>query len=201
MLDYIYDFLSVLFAKAKMDKINSIILFGSFARGDSGKDSDVDLFIDVNSKDKNEIENYVKNALNEFEVKAEKSWHLKGIRNAIQPIVDDLSNSKWDELRGEISSYGKVLFGNIIISNKKASNLVLIEYNISKLKQKDKMNIIREVYGYKNKKDRKVYEHKGIIHECNGEKVTNGILLQADSYKRLLDFLRKENIPVKIRKL
>ena len=45
------------------------------------------------------------------------------------------------------------------------------------------------------------FHHKGIIHECNGEKVENGIILQADSYKMLLDFLRKEKIPVKIRKL
>ena len=201
MIDYVYDFLSILAAKTKVSKIKSIILFGSVARGDYRKDSDIDLFIDINSKDKKEIDDYVKNALNEFEIKSERSWHLKGIKNAIQPIVDDLSNKKWDELRSEISSYGKVLFGNLIIPNKKNSNLVLIEYNISKLKQKDKMNIIREVYGYKNKKNGKVYEHKGIIDECNGEKVANGIILQAENYKKVLDFLRKNNIPIKIRKL
>lgn len=197
MLEYIYNFLSILFSKIEPSKVRSIILFGSFARGDYRKDSDIDIFIDT--LDKDNLNELVNESLKEFELKAEKSWHIKGVRNAIQPIVDNLELDKWSELKNEINLYGKVLFGAPFSADRKERRSALIEYDISKLKQKDKMRIIRKLYGYKTMQRKKMYVHKGIIQDLNGEKVANGILLPAENNKKAMNILKENKIPVKIR--
>lgn len=202
MMQYIYDFLSILFDKLKdKEKIRTIILFGSFARGNEGKDSDIDLFIDVKIDDKEEVERFTKEALREFEIKIEKSWKLKGMSNSIFPIVDDVSLKKWGELRREISSYGLLLFGKYETPIKPGKKFVLIEYDLSKFKQKDKMRILRSLLGYKLKKGKKVYEQKGLVEKLNAEKISNSILVEIVNYKDIYNLLKKERVPLKIRNL
>ncbi len=201
MMQYIYDFLSILFDKIKnKEKIEKVILFGSFARGNPRKDSDIDIFIDVIEEDKEEINSLVKEALNEFELKAVKTWHIKGIKNAIIPIVDSLDADKWKELKREIAVYGIILFGSQ--KGEKAiqgKHKVIIEYDLSKRKQKDKMRIIRKLYGYKNKKDKKVYFKKGITEAIKGEKISNAIIVEIENYKPIISLLKEHKIPLKIR--
>lgn len=198
MLEYIYDFLSIFFDKLKeKNKIKQIILFGSFARGNPRKDSDIDLFIDVENKNKEEISELIRESLNEFELKAEKTWALKGINNPIAPIVDDLDIERWRELRQDIESYGKILYGNYQ-RKKTEKNKVLITYDISRLKQKDKMNIIRKLQGYKLKRGKKIYEQKGLIEEAKAEKLSNAILIDKEHYKKIIDILRSKKVPLKI---
>ncbi|MEK6893248.1 MAG: nucleotidyltransferase domain-containing protein [Nanoarchaeota archaeon] len=201
MMQYIYDFLSVLFDKLKeRDKIRRIILFGSFARGNARKDSDIDLFIDVKEENKEEVSILVKETLNEFELRAMKTWYIKGIKNPIMPIVDSLDADKWSELKSEIAVYSIVLFGS---SEMKRDVLgkqkVIIEYDISKSKQKDKMKIIRKLYGYKNKKGKKIYFKKGITDEIKGEKINNAVIADIKEYKPVIKLLRANKIPFKIR--
>lgn len=202
MMQYIYDFLSILFDKLKdKEKIRVIILFGSFARGNEGKNSDIDIFIDVRIDDKEEVERFTKEALREFEIKIEKSWKLKEIKNSIVPIVDDISLKKWGELRREISSYGILLYGRYETPIKSGRKFVLIEYDLSKFKQKDKMRILRSLLGYKLKKGKKVYEQKGIIKKVNAEKISNSILVEIVNYKDIYNLLKKERVPLKIRNI
>jgi|SRR3989344_482169 len=196
MIQYIYDFLSVLFDKIKeKEKINSIILFGSFARGNPRKDSDIDIFIDI-KKDKKEIEPIIKEALNEFELKASRSWHLKGIKNPINAIIDDINKEQWKELRNEVSAYGIILYGKYTESNN-----VIIEYNLSKLSQNKKMSIIRKLLGYKIMKSKKTYEVKGLLENIGAEKISNCILANEENSKQVIIILRKNNVQLKIRKV
>lgn len=198
MLEYIYDFLSIFFDKLKeKDKIRQIIFFGSFARGNARKDSDIDLFIDVEGKNKEEISELIRESLNEFELKAEKTWKLKGISNPIVSIVDDLNIEKWKELRQDIESYGKVLYGNYQ-GKKTGKQKILITYDISRLKQKDKMKIIRRLQGYKLKRGKKLYEQKGLIEQMKAEKLSNAILVDREHYKKMIDILRSSRVPLKI---
>ena len=61
MIEYVYDFLAIFFEKLKeKEKIKNVILFGSFARGNQRKDSDIDLFVDIEKKDKNYVEEITK---------------------------------------------------------------------------------------------------------------------------------------------
>ena len=200
MMQYIYDFLSTMFDKLKdREKVRAVILFGSFARGNQRKDSDVDLFIDVRADNKEEVEQLVKESLQEFEIKIENVWKLEGINNAFAIIVDDISLKKWEELRKDIGSYGILIYGRYETPVKYGKRLVLIDYDLSKSKQKDKMRIIRALLGYKLKRGEKVYEQRGIIKKLGAEKLSNSILADTANYKEIYNLLKKEKIPVKIR--
>ena len=201
MLFYVYDFLSILFDKLKDgNKIKNISLFGSFARGNPRKDSDIDLFIDVKESDKDEISSITKEAINEFELKVQKTWKLKGITNAIVPIIDNLDLERWNELRKEISIYGIILYEryNIKISKDKK---IIINYNLSKLKQKEKMRVIRKLLGYQIKKGNKIYSQTGLIEELGAEKFDNILLANPSNYKSIMKMLKKYNVSVKTREI
>lgn len=202
MIQYIYDFLSILFDKLKeKEKIKRIILFGSFARGNPKKDSDVDIFIDVEEKNKNEINVLVKESLNEFEIKLEKSWKLKKVTNQISPIIDDLNLERWNELRRELGINGITLYGKFEGKPEKNKHLVLITYDLSKLNQKNKMKIIRNLFGYSLKKGRKNYVQQGALKKIGAERISNGILVDIGKYKEIVEILRKHKIPIKIEDL
>src|SRR3989344_3520979 len=202
MMQYIYDFLSILFDKLKeKEKIRNIILFGSFARGNPRKDSDVDLFIDVEKETIEEVEKLVKESLKEFEIKAERSWKLKGIKNTVSPIVDSIENERWNNLRKDIEINGISLYGKFKGKAEKNKHLVLIQYDLSKLSQKNKMQLIRKLFGYTLKKGKKVYANQGIIQKLKAEKLSNAILIDLSNYKEVLEILRKHKASVKIEDL
>jgi len=199
MIEYVYDYLSILFAKLKdRKKIRAVILFGSFARGDNRKDSDIDIFIDTIKDYKKEVEEISKEALNEFELKASRSWHLKGMKNAISLIIDDINLDKWKELKKEISIYGIVLYGKIL-ADEKVENSVLVSYDLSGLKQKNKMKVIRNLYGYTIKKGKKEYIQEGLLSKLKAERMSNAILIGLENYKEVLELLRENKVPVKIK--
>ena len=199
MIEYIYDFLAIFFEKLKeKEKIRNVILFGSFARGNQRKDSDIDIFIDIERKDKNYVEEIIRESINEFELKSERTWRLKGITNPIVPIIDDLETEQWQELKNEISHYGIFLYGKY---KEKSENKVIIKYNINKLKQKDKMKIIRELFGYKIKQKKKIYEKKGLIEKIKAEKIDSGILADKENYKEVIDVLKTKKVSYKIIKI
>lgn len=202
MMQYVYDFLSILFDKVEdSEKIRKIILFGSTARKEQKKNSDIDIFIDVNERNKPEIEELAMSALNEFELKASKSWKLKGINNTIVPIIDDIDKSKWRELKNEIGTYGKIIYGDFKSQDEKQKNCLLLEYDLSKIKQKNKMRVLRGIYGYKIKQKNKVYEQKGMVNEFNAEKVFNGLIIPLEHHKKIVDFFRNNKIPIRMRRI
>ena len=196
MIEYIYDFLAIFFEKLKeKEKIRNIILFGSFARGNPRKDSDIDIFVDTENKEKNYVEEVIKESINEFELKSEKTWKLKGINNPIVPIIDDLNSEQWRELKNEISHYGICLYSKYKEKDRKK---IIIQYEINKLKQKNKMKIIRELFGYKIKKNKKIYEKEGLIKRLKAEKINSGILTDKEGYKEVIEILKKKKVPYKI---
>ncbi len=202
MFAYIYDFLSILFDKAKsMGKIRIVILFGSFARGNPRKDSDIDLFIDVEEKNKAEVETLVKESLNEFELKTEKTWKLKGVTNPIVPIVDDLYKDQWKELKREMQSCGLVLYGRYSKAEKDTKPRILIKYDLSKLKQKDKMKVIRKLYGYTLQRGKKIYRQEGLINDLKAEKISNALLTNQENYKTIINVLKKYKVHLKKREI
>ena len=94
----------------KIDKINAIYLFGSVARGDSDRDSDVDIFIDVPSKDEKNTVKFSKAALKKFYMSEErKKFRLLGIENDINVKCGEMK--KW-ELYNSVKSDGIVLFSS-----------------------------------------------------------------------------------------
>ena len=94
LIGYVMDFASFLIQNLKsIDGINSIILFGSVARGDENKDSDIDIFIDT--LDKGNLEKEIKKLKEKFlnSVIYKNYWKLLGIENEINVIIGEIN--KW----------------------------------------------------------------------------------------------------------
>ena len=85
---YVSYFISHLLNSLKdISNVNKIILFGSVARDDAKKDSDVDIFIDLKRKNK-KYEKEINRSLDEFYKSREALvFKVKGIENKINLIV------------------------------------------------------------------------------------------------------------------
>lgn len=204
LFSYAYDFVSQIIENKKVfDSTRNIILFGSVARGNFDKNSDVDIFIDIkNEKYLEELSMIMKREQNKFEIRCEKTWFLRGVNLPIKLTIGDLNSERWEYLRDEIFTYGKSLYGDLKISESKIKHNVMISYRISELSQKKKMSFLRELYGYKNKKDKKEYAKDGLIKKINATKIgTNVVLVQKEELSQVKSVLKKYKIPHELKDL
>ena len=204
LYSYTHDFLSILYLKNEIiDKISAIVLFGSVARGNFDKQSDIDIFIDVNlPKDIPFIETAVNEAINEFEVKSRGSWHLRGIKNQIKCIVGMLSDDTWKELKKDIESYGILLYGRFKSGAQDLESYSLFDYSLRDFKQKKRVAFQRRLLGYKSKKKKKVYASSGLIGQLKGTKLeNNNLIVPTRSANSLQKFFIENKVTPKIKEI
>jgi len=187
LIAYALAFVSFIFPK--IENIKEIILFGSVARGEAGKDSDIDLFFDLeNEKHEEEIKKSIEIGLKKFyKSKIAETSQAKGINNPIKANIGDLS--KW-KLKRSIISNGITLYSKYkeIPENLKGYAI----FNIAPIKNIAKRNqIIRKLFGRKEKG----YNAKGIIEELNGKKLSpTSFIIPLEHSKEILEILGKEKI-------
>lgn len=172
LITYTIDFISFLIQNLGTNKINSIYLFGSVSRGEATKESDVDLFIETNSK---EVEKKLEDIKYDFfnSSKFKNYWSLFDIKNDFSFSVGSLDN--WPDLKRSIISDGLVLFSKY---KEKFSGEIYVIFKINlKRKRNENVKIWRKLYGYKQKIGKKVYISKGYINELGGNKLTNGLFV------------------------
>src|SRR3989338_10287144 len=94
-------FVAYLLMNLKDDSnISKIILFGSVARGEARKQSDIDLFVEVKKENKN-FEKETKIILDEFYKSREALlFKTKGVDNKINLIIGKIEN--WPDLKKSI---------------------------------------------------------------------------------------------------
>lgn len=190
---YVYDFLSRLFEEKI--PLRKIILFGSVARNEYNKKSDIDLFIEPKQKSKiKEVEKKIKSVKKRFESEKEHTWKLKGIDYPISEIVGSLDDKKWENLRRDIVSNGILLYGKYEELPKKIRHHALINYSLKNLQQKKKMQFLRALFGYSVNKNKKVYKQEGLLQKTGGIKLTNNVLFvpleEIIIFKNLFDKFR-----------
>ena len=198
---YIYDFLSVLFENNDIHAhIQNILLFGSIARGKFDKKSDIDIFFDIKNESYKELlEKTLKNSLKSFELRASKTWGLKGVDFPINCIAGDLDAQQWKSLREDIVSNGISLLGKFELMPEKVSHYALFYFSLEKLKRKDKMKFLRKLFGYKNVKMKKTYLHKGRLERIGGIKIgPNNILIPLAEVESIKDIFKSFSITPKI---
>ncbi|MEK6921352.1 MAG: nucleotidyltransferase domain-containing protein [Nanoarchaeota archaeon] len=202
IISYIYDFISQISENAIIfDEMKAIILFGSVARGDFDKNSDIDLFLDMNDeKLENKIQEQIKKELRTFEIRCEKSWYIKGVHLPIKIIVGNIQNSRWEILKENMESYGLILYGELKNTAFLLRHHALISFDIGHLHQNQKMAFLRELYGYSTTKKKKIYTTPGIVEKLNGTKVgTNVLLLPFEHVSEIRTFFRKHKTSYKIK--
>ncbi len=200
-ISYVYDFISMVFEdKTIKEKIKEIILFGSVAKKSDDQKSDVDLFFNI--KDRNEadsIEDGLKKVLKSFEVKAEKTWNLKGVKKPINFIVGSLEDETWENLREEIISSGITLYGPYKEMPKNTEHHFLFYYSLKNLNRKNKMKFIRNMFGYALKKEKKEYKQPGLLEEIDGVKLApNVVLIPLEDIAKVKNLFNEFNVKYRI---
>lgn len=196
LLAYAVDFTSFLLERINLDNIKRIILFGSVARGEASDESDIDLFIDVNTDEKG-IQKEIYRIISEFvsSVKFGKYWILKDVKNQIKPVIGKLDD--WKELKNSIISNGIILYGRFEEVPEKAIHKTLLSWENVKPESK-RVLLSKRLFGYR--KGKKSYD--GLIKKYNGERIGKGILaVPSYNEKIFLKLFKDMKIKIKIKKI
>ncbi len=169
-----------------LEEVLVIILYGSYARGDYGAKSDVDLFIVVeNSADKEKIED----AIIQLENKISKS---------IQPTIRKRKelNEMDSGLLQNIFQEGKLLYLKEPLEIESALLLkqrpfVLFTFELKNLSQKEKAKFNRKLYLHAIQG----YKYPGLLQKIGGEKLSPGcVLVPFKESKKMEKFFRNFKI-------
>ena len=201
---YIYDFISQLMENQDLFSIiKKIVLFGSIARGDFNKQSDVDLFIDIKDMSKEKLTyKLTQKELNKFQLKIRKTWVLRKIELPIKIIVGSFEQDRWKELKEDIIGYSKILYGGFEESPSNLQYSFFITYDTSKILQAEKMAFLRACYGYTSIKNKKRYTCIGLLEKLGGKKISpQTILISKEVLYEIKSLLKKYQIPYTIKEI
>src|SRR3989344_6479979 len=176
------------FASFLLDRIQvkSIILFGSVATNNFDKESDIDLFIETDEKNKNKINNLL---LLYKKTKEYEKFKLEGIENELSIKVGNLED--WKDIKRSIISNGIVLYGKYKGKPEELKHKLLFILNVQDLKRSEKIKIWRKIYGYKQKVGKKNYICKGLAEKKFGRGV---FLVSIENSQEIIDYLRKNKV-------
>lgn len=190
LIAYALDFIS--FLLEKNIHLERAILFGSVATKEFDEESDVDIFLETEEKDKD-----IQEILHQFETTIGENWRFKGVENIISLKIGKLE--KWPQLRRNMQSNAILLYGKFKEIPEKSENYSLFILNFEALKRNLKINIWRKLYGYTQKVKDKKYIQKGLIETLGGKKLERStVLISSHKTKELKDFLHKNKVNYKL---
>jgi len=173
--------------------VKAMIIYGSFARGDYGPKSDIDLFI-ITAK--TEIREQIQDKVVELESK---------IGRGIQPTIRTEKELKRTDtgLLQNVFQEGKIIYLSepldiFVSSLLKQRPYVIYTFQLNNLSQKDKARFNRELYERTHEK----YAYKGFLQEIGGEKLSSGcVLIPYNKKKRIEKFFNKFKVKYEIMKI
>ncbi|MEK6868473.1 MAG: nucleotidyltransferase domain-containing protein, partial [Nanoarchaeota archaeon] len=172
------------------------ILFGSVARGDENKTSDVDIFIDV-VRENTAFEKDCIGLVSSFysSTKYTYYWKLFGITNKINIHIGVLD--KWKELKPSIIADGVVLYGKFMPKTKDGKHIAFFIWeNISPNSIRVLFN--KQLFGY-NQNEK---HYSGLLEKYNGERMGKGsIVVPLEHSVFIHNHFKKYKIAVKIKKV
>ena len=168
-----------------------IILFGSVAGGESDKESDVDIFVDMKKSE----EKRALGILGNFEKTFGEKWKLKGVNNQLSLTVGALDSKEWEDLKRTIQSRGIVLYGHYSETPKNIQPYILFGLDFRSIKRAQKVGLWRKIYGYEQKVGSKRYKSKGVLEQLGGVKIAKGVaLIPSWRSHEFKDFLKYNRI-------
>ncbi len=186
LLALCYVYLSYLFREKNVqEKIKIIYLFGSVARGDFDKESDIDIFIDAEKRNEEFIKKASSRALKKMYAIEGKKWELKGILNPFAIKIGDLE--EWD-LKESIMREGIVFFGQS--SATRMQKYLLFSFAVIK-EPKKRIRVIRRLFGRMEKE----YKEHGVVQKHNGKIISSRVfLVPASALKETTQFFAEEKV-------
>jgi predicted nucleotidyltransferase len=174
LVAYAQDFASFMIFNLHGDlfaSLQKILLFGSVARKEATKKSDIDLFIEVQGREK-EMDAAVERIIDRFyqSPKFTKYWKLLGIENPISCKAGSLS--AWKDLYPSLIQDGIILYGKYRPVDMEGTPALLLSWENVKPESKRVM-LNRKLFGYvKNKKT-----YPGFVSCYNARRIAKGALL------------------------
>jgi len=186
-VSYALNFLSFLFIDKEIEKkIETIYLFGSGARKELEKDSDIDIFIDC--KEEREIEKRAKAAVERFyESKDYEKWKILKFTYPITIEAGELKN--W-EVKSSIEKEGILLYARKTPIFEKKERKILLTIKLPKEKKKY-LHLTRELFGRKEKN----YMSEGLIMEMKGKQLSpTSFIVSLEKINEVINILNFEKI-------
>jgi len=180
----------------KYSEIESIIVFGSVARNQAGKESDLDICIVL----KNECtKNKISNTILDLEEKYDKNINLVFTDSSFKGLDRHFIETV---LREGSTIYGKT--PDASIQRLELEPYEIIKFDLSDLDQSKKMKIKRLLYGIKTKKKYKgkIYtnEQEGLVDKLGGLRIGIASILIPEKKSWELENTLREN-GVSLRKI
>ncbi|MCS4540853.1 MAG: nucleotidyltransferase domain-containing protein [Euryarchaeota archaeon] len=179
--------------------LRAILLFGSFARGEITRKSDVDLLLVFdNRKEAKKAEKKVLKIVGKYAGEEKRT---------VVPVCIGVEN-----LVSEVEFFYNV-FSDALVLYKRPDNepvlpagasgfspMLLYSFDLSNLARTKKMEINRSLYGITFKKERKEYAYKGLLERKGGQKLGSGIIM-VPSYaeKEFDEFFKKYSVSLEKR--
>lgn len=197
LIAYASDFASFLLQKiTEKERIRNIILFGSVARDEASKNSDIDIFIDITKEDKR-LDREIKDILDKYKdsVKYKRYWELIGIKNEIKLTMGDIDD--WEELKPSLIANGIALYGKFKPEIKEGRHKSFFIWENIKPNSK-RVLFNKYLFGYKQNKK----QYIGLLKDYGGERMGKGcIVVPAENSNKFLALFRKFKIAVKIKRV
>lgn len=192
LIAFAEDFVSFVLENIELSKIRNIILFGSVARGEASRNSDVDIFFDTNFNLNKKLNDLKDNFYDS--VKYKNYWELMEVKNEISLNVGNLN--KWD-LKSSVIANGIVLYGPYKEMPEKVKHKVLFVWENVK-PESSRVMLNKKIFGYTH--GGKFY--KGILELYGGVKLGKGSIMVPIEYsKKFKDVLKKYGANAKIKKV
>lgn len=176
-------------------KARRMVLFGSVASGEFDRESDIDVFVDV---DKTEGKT-VLGLVGSFEKTFGEKWRFKGVNNQLSVTTGNINLNEWEDLRRAIQGYGIVLYGQYSEPPKNMRPYLIFSLNFQNIGRAKKVSLWRRLYGYVQKVGNKSYKSRGLLEQLGGTKIDKGVVLVPAAHAaELKAFLGKNKISYKL---
>ena len=201
LISYSYDFISYLMMQPPIKKysIRKILVYGSAARGDFDKGSDVDLFFDcVEGGDRlKHLSTQIEKAKEGFASSGRQGkWNIAGIKNEFSIIIDNIDSEKWDDLRKSMGSHAVVLWERYTKKSEDIKPYSLITWKIPAKEAGKRVQLARKIYGYSSRGKR----YNGLISSTKARVFSNSVVIIPSEYtNKYRELFRELKVRYKIK--
>jgi len=169
-----------------LDNVIRIVLYGSVAKDEVGKDSDIDIFIEIKEKTLNfekQIKYIEKTFYESREAALFKTWNID---NRFSIKTGKLK--EWRELYRIIASSGIVLYGPYEAKELPSGikHFIIVYWDEI---GKNRGSFLNKLYGFKIKEKR----YQGILSKFNGRKIGKSCVMLPVEYKEDIFKVIKEH--------
>lgn len=169
----------------KKDDIERIVLFGSVAKEEATKESDIDIFVEVRKKTKR-LEKEIKGLEKKFYQSREATlFKSKGVDNKFSIKIGKLA--EWKDLYRSIASNGIVLYGPYEAKELPSGVMHFFIVFWTKI-GKNRGAFLNKLYGFKIKDK----HYDGLLSKFDGMKLGKSCVMMPMQYKEDIFRLLKE---------